>query len=101
MPAYMIVTAKIHELESFRENYGKAAAALVAKRGGKYLLMGGGAQMLEGENWDNASMVISEWPDKQTALDFWNSEEYQEIKKMREGIADCQVMLMEAPSLTG
>ena len=101
MPAYLIVTANIHDMEPFRNEYGQAAGALTAQFGGKYRLMAGGAQMLEGEGWDNASMVISEWPDKAAALRFWNSDEYQEVKKLREGKADVQVLLIEAPSLGG
>ena len=45
-------------------------------------------------------MVISEWPDKAAAKAFWNSPEYAEVKKLREGIADCQVLLIEAPAIS-
>ena len=101
MAAYMIVTADINDRERFRNDYGQAAGALVAKFGGRYLLMGPGAQLLEGAFGDGASMVISEWPDKESALRFWNSPEYAEAKKLREGLADCQVLLIEAPKITG
>ena len=99
MPAYMIVTAKIADRDAFIQGYGAAAGALVAKFGGRYILRGPGAELLEGEFGDGASMVISEWPDKDTAKAFWNSPEYAEAKKLREGIADCQVLLIEAPSV--
>lgn len=101
MPAYMIVTASIHDRDRFISGYGKTAGALVTKFGGRYLLMGPGAVLLEGDFGDGASMVISEWPDKEAAKRFWNSPEYAEAKKLREGIADCQVLLIEAPSITG
>ena len=101
MAAYMIVTADINDRERFRNDYGQAAGALVAQFGGRYLLMGPGAQLLEGDFGDGASMVISEWPDKESALRFWNSPEYAEAKKLREGLADCQVLLIEAPKITG
>lgn len=97
MAAYMIITADIADREQFIEEYGKPAAALVAQFGGRYLLMGPGVEMLEGTFGDGASMVISEWPDKKTAREFWNSPEYAEIRKRREGIANCQVLLIEAP----
>jgi uncharacterized protein (DUF1330 family) len=45
--------------------------------------------------------VISEWPDKETAHRFWNSPEYAEAKALRADIADCQVLLIEAPPLNG
>ena len=99
MPAYMIVTAKINDRDAFIKGYGAAAGKLVAEFGGKYLLRGPGAQLLEGEFGDGASMVISEWPNKEAALRFWNSEEYVEVKKLRQDIADCQVLLIEAPSI--
>jgi uncharacterized protein (DUF1330 family) len=101
MPAYMIVTAKISDRERFISGYGQAAGALVAQFGGRYILMGPGADLLEGDFGEGASMVISEWPDKDTAKAFWNSPEYAEVKKLREGIADCQVLLIEAPAIGG
>ncbi|UVO54808.1 DUF1330 domain-containing protein [Sphingomonas sp. SUN039] len=95
MPAYMIVTAEIADREAFIGGYGAAAGALVAKFGGKYVLRGPGATLLEGHFGDGASMVISEWADKAAAEAFWNSPEYAEVKKLRAGIADCQVLLIE------
>ena len=96
----MIVTADIEDRDRFISGYGKTAGALVEKFGGRYLLMGPGAQLLEGDFGDGASMVISEWPDKASALRFWNSPEYAEAKKLREGLADCQVLLIEAPYIS-
>ena len=101
MPAYMIVTAKIADRNAFISGYGAAAAKLVEKFGGKYVLRGPGAELLEGDFGDGASMVISEWPDKETAKRFWNSSEYGEAKKLRDGVADCQVLLIEAPRING
>ncbi|NIM71394.1 MAG: DUF1330 domain-containing protein [Xanthomonadales bacterium] len=99
MAAYMIVTALIHDRERFIEEYGKHAAELVARHGGRYLLLGPGARLLEGDFGAGASMVISEWPDAETALQFWNSPEYTTLKQRREGLADCQVLLIEAPPI--
>lgn len=99
MPAYMIVTATVSDREAFISGYGAKAGALVGKFGGKYLLRGPGAELLEGDFGEGAGMVISEWPDKAAARKFWDSPEYAEIKKLREGIADCQVLLIEAPKI--
>ena len=96
MTAYIIVTAKIADRDAFISGYGMAAAKLVEQFGGRYVLRGPGAELLEGGFGDCASMVISEWPDKDAAKAFWNSPEYAEAKKLREGIADCQVLLIEA-----
>lgn len=101
MTAYMIVTAKIADRDAFINGYGAAAAALVEKFGGEYVLRGPGAELLEGDFGDGASMVISEWPDKEAAKAFWNSPEYAEAKKLRAGIADCQVLLIEGAKING
>lgn len=101
MPAYMIVTCKIADRDAFINGYGAAAGALVEKFGGKYVLRGPGAELLEGGFGDGASMVISEWPDKAAVHAFWNSPEYAEAKKLREGIADCQVLVIEGAKING
>lgn len=101
MPAYMIVTAKIADRDAFIAGYGATAGKLVEQFGGKYVLRGPGAQLLEGDFGDGASMVISEWPDKAAALRFWNSPEYAEAKQLRAGVADCQVLLIEAATING
>ena len=95
MPAYMIISAKIADRDAFINGYGKAAAALVAQFGGRYVLRAPGVELLEGEFGNGASMVISEWPDKQAARTYWNSPEYAEVKKLRDGLAQCQVLLVE------
>jgi uncharacterized protein (DUF1330 family) len=99
MTAYMIITAKIYDREKFINGYGKSTSGLVDRYGGRYILMSPGAELLEGTFGEGASMVISEWPDKEAAKRFWNSPEYTEAKKLREGIADCQVLLVEAPAI--
>ena len=101
MAAYMIVTAKIADRDAFIHGYGSAAGKLVERFGGKYVLRGPGAELLEGGFGAGASMVVSEWPDKAAALAFWHSPEYAEVKKLREDIAECQVLLIEAPKING
>ena len=97
MAAYMIVFATIHDREKFVDGYAKAAAKIVADRGGKYVIRAPGMEVLEGSLQPGASVVISEWPDKQSIVDFFNSPEYQEAKKLREGVADCEIAIVEAP----
>lgn len=104
MPAYMIVTAAIHDREAFITGYGPAAAELIGKFGGEYLLRGPGAELLEGPgsgpDFDGAGMVISKWPTRDAAKAFWDSPEYAEVKKLREGLADVQVLLMDGPDIS-
>ncbi len=99
MPAYMIVTAAIQDRDAFITGYGPAAAELIGKFGGEYLLRGPGAELLEGDFGEGAGMVISKWPDKDAARAFYNSAEYAEVKKLREGLADCQILLIDGPDI--
>jgi uncharacterized protein (DUF1330 family) len=99
MPAYMIITAQVKDRQAFLAGYAPAAARLVADHGGRYLLRAPGAILLEGAFGDGASVVVSEWPDRESALRFWNSPDYAAAKALREGIAECQVLLVEAPAM--
>ena len=97
MSAYMIIAAKIHDRENFVAGYGAEAAALVAKCGGEYLFVAPGATLLEGSLEGYSSVAVSKWPDKKTAQAFWDSAEYHEVKKLRAGMADVEVLLVEIP----
>ena len=98
MTAHMIVTAVIHDRERFVTGYGPAAAELIERFGGRYLVRAPGAELLEGDGPAGASVVISEWPDKAAAKAFWTSPDYAEVKRLRDGIADVTVLLIEQPS---
>jgi uncharacterized protein (DUF1330 family) len=97
MPAYLIVTAKIHDRARFIEGYGKAAAELTAQFGGRYIVRAPGLKVWEGDGPDGASVVISEWPDMETLERFWTSGEYAAARKLREGLADVTVYAVAQP----
>ena len=93
MGAFMIIQANITDPEGFIE-YAKRAPALIEKYGGRYRVMRGAAEQLEGPQ-DERKIVVSEWPSMDAARDFWNCDEYQELKALREGTADIDVHLVE------
>jgi uncharacterized protein (DUF1330 family) len=94
MTAHLIVTAHITDRAAFMAGYAPAAGALVERFGGRYVIRAPGATQVEGEGWDGASVVVSEWPDRAAAEAFWNSPEYAEAKALREGIAEVSVLLI-------
>lgn len=97
MPAYMIIACKIHDREKFISGYGAEVPKLVAKFGGEYLFVAPGATLLEGTLEGYTSMAVSKWPSRDAANVFWNSPEYAEVKKLREGLADAEVLLVDVP----
>jgi uncharacterized protein (DUF1330 family) len=97
----MIVHATLTDREKFIAGYAPAAAKLVEQFGGRYLLRAAGSTLLEGDLDDGSSVVISEWPDKDAALRFWNSPEYAAAKKLRADCARCRVTVVEAAPIAG
>lgn len=93
MTAYMIILAEINDLESFKK-YARKAAKLVKEYGGEYIAKGKGLP-LEGDWSDETRLVISKWPSIKHAQDFWSSEQYSEIKKIRGGTATVRIQLIE------
>ena len=103
--SYMIIFVQTSDRDKFIAGYAKATAPVVAKYGGKYVMRAPGGMLLEGSEannfWgDGASVAISEWLDRDAIQAFWDSPEYQEVKKLREGIADVQVIVIDVPKFT-
>ena len=92
--AYLIIEARITDPKKFAD-YAGAAAAMVARFGGRYVVMRGDQAWLEGPS-DAARTVVSQWPDRAAALAFWNSDEYARIKPLRAGTGDFRVRLVDA-----
>ena len=97
MAAYMVILAEIQDMQSFRA-YGERAAELVEQFGGTYIARGAKrSECLEGDWPDETKVVISKWPSFEAAKAFWNSAEYAEARKLREGNAAVRVRLVEMP----
>jgi uncharacterized protein (DUF1330 family) len=96
MGALMIIQADISNPDQFIE-YAKRAPQLIEKFGGRYRSMRGAVDQLEGKP-DNRKIVISEWPSMEAGRQFWDSEEYAELKAIREGAAEIDVYLVEITS---
>jgi uncharacterized protein (DUF1330 family) len=92
-PALMLIEADITDMERFRE-YTLAIIPIVQRFGGRYVVMRGARVDLEGD-WGTTRIVVSEWPSMQVAQDFWNSPEYREAVKLREGTGTFRVTLLE------
>lgn len=97
MPAYMMIAARITDREGFVAGYGNAAASLVAQFGGEYLFVAPGATLLEGTLEGYSSVAVSRWPDRASAMAFWNSPEYAQVRTLRDGMADVEVILVDVP----
>ena len=94
-PAYVVIEAKLKQSEMERfVSYSSQVPSLVQKFGGEYIVLGGNHEPLEGE-WEDTRLVMHKWPNAEMAKQFWDSVEYQELKKIREGTGDFRIMLVE------
>ena len=93
MPAYIIADVDVTDPEGYTE-YRDKIPALIAAHGGRYLARGGTTEVLEG-GWKPSRTVIVEFPSFERAEQFYNSPEYQSIKKLRDGAANVQFILIE------
>ena len=81
---WVCVYEKINNVEKFKEYAFKAKPA-VEKFSGKFLVRGGKKRINEGI--DSPRTVVVEFPDYNTALECYDSKEYQEAHDILEGYA--------------
>ncbi len=93
MSSFMIIQARITRPEQFR-HYAALVPGLVAQYGGRYRVLSGATTVLEGA-WPEVKTVISEWPDRASALAFWNSEDYARARALREDTGEFTVVLVD------
>ena len=93
MPAYLIVETDIHDPEQY-ERYKAASPAAVAAGGGRFVVRGGELAVLEGD-WEPKRLVVLEFENLEAAKRFYESAEYQEVKKLRDGAATLRMVAVE------
>jgi len=93
LPAYVIYQGEVFDPERYEE-YKRLVAPNLAAAGGRYLVRGGQAEALEGELPGGRTVVV-EFPTMQAAVDWYRSEEYSAIRKVREGAARANIYVVE------
>ncbi|MCH8490451.1 MAG: DUF1330 domain-containing protein, partial [Oceanicaulis sp.] len=80
--AYMIVMGTVHDRPAFFSGYMPGLPDLYARHGGRYMAVTGDVETLEGETGFQ-SIVLSRWPDMQSARDFWDDPDYRALADAR------------------
>lgn len=81
MPAYVVMDIDVHDPQGFG-HYVEQATPLIARFGGRNLLLDLNPSVLEGK-WEPSSLVIQEFPDADAVRRWWDSPEYQPLKVLR------------------
>lgn len=77
------------------EAYTRKVLDTVKHYQGRYRVMGGTCDVIEGE-WQPAFPVLIEFPNLSLARNWYYSEEYKELKALRLAGSRCDAVLMES-----
>ena len=93
MPAYIIAEVEVTNPAGY-EAYRPLAGASIAQYGGKFVVRGGKAELVEGAK-EPARIVVIEFADTAAAKRWYDSPEYQEALKIRLANSTGRVILVE------
>jgi uncharacterized protein (DUF1330 family) len=94
MSAYLILDTKITDSAAY-EAYKLKAKPIAEKFGGVYRVRGSEIDLFESELWEPTRVVVIEFPSKDQARNFYNSEEYKPVRAIRQNNAACTVFLVD------
>ena len=90
--AYWIARVDVRDAERYKD-YVATAKPAFERYGAKFIARGGAFTELEGQA--RARNVIIEFPSMQHAVDCYKSEEYQAAAKIRQEVADAEMVVVE------
>jgi uncharacterized protein (DUF1330 family) len=93
MPAYVISEVEMRDAAGF-EAYRTIAAKTIAHYGGRYLVRGGAASVIEGGP-SPKTIIIVEFPTMERLREWYASSEYAEALKVRQTALDRRLIFVE------
>jgi uncharacterized protein (DUF1330 family) len=91
--AYILVEVDVSNAQQYAE-YAKGTPSIVEKYGGRFLARGGRVATLEGAA-AAGRLVIVEFPSFERAKEYYESPDYQGVRKLRLGAANFRAVLLE------
>ena len=93
MTAYIIARINVTNMEQYKK-YTAVTPEVIGQFGGRFIVRGGEKVTLEGPEETNR-MVVIEFPSLERAQAFYQSDAYQEAKKLREEAATGQFIVVD------
>lgn len=93
MSAYLIAQINVTNEESYKE-YLTKVTPIVAKYGGSYIVRAGKFKTVLG-NWNFERNVVIKFPSYEIALEWYESDEYKPVRKIREDNSIGNVIFIE------
>ena len=99
-PVRMLVFGAISDRRKFIDYVvAIGRSGLYEEANGYYEALTPALEVFEGEPPANRAVLIARFPCLEKARDFWYSDTYAEIRKIREGVAEFEVLVLPAPPL--
>lgn len=99
MKYYFIGEIEVKD-QSWVPDYVSNVTGLVERRGGRYLARTPKIEKIEGERKPLPMCVILEWPSKEAAVSFYESEEYRPYRQNRIAGAKNEFLLVAGEDVT-
>ncbi len=93
MPAYLHGEIEITDPEAYEE-YRRKVPATIAAHGGRYLVRGGAAELLEGEGALRRQILL-EFPTLADLRAFYDTPQYQPLKALRQRASNGRLVAIE------
>lgn len=94
MSAFVIVE-RVEILDPAKlQEYLDVVSPTIERRGGRYHVVSDSVEVLEGE-WRPPALVMFEFPSREQALAWWNSDEYAPLKAIRRKAAVYNIVLVD------
>ena len=94
MTAYAMVELTVHDPQRMGE-YAEKVGDTVTAHGGRYIIRGKPAEVLEGTAGQHGFKVVLEFPSVDAARGWYNSPEYQAIIDSRLQASEANFLLIE------
>lgn len=100
MKHYAVAEIEITD-PSWVEAYVAAVTKLVESRGGRYLARTSSVERLEGDRPRPQVFLLIEWPSREAAMAFYESEEYRPYRESRLAGSRGSLSLVAGEDMTG
>jgi len=90
---YIVAEVKVHDADAMAR-YRLMSQAAVEQYGGRFLVRGGAAEILEGKWTPPQRMVVVEFDTVDQAKRFYDSAEYQAARKVRQNAAEMNMLVI-------
>ena len=90
----MIGDVDIKNIEECKK-YMEKVKPMIESYGGEQLIRGGEIDALETNLWEPTRMVLVKFPNKEIAMEWYNSDEYKPYKNIRLDNATSNILMVE------